>query len=281
MIEVIPVQTLTVIGGLKGTQIIVNLIPVLIHKNGFDAIITKVTDIIYHDNMTSELCLIHMERSSQYINIHSSVEVRSSNKVLLILRSGSPHTCIVHLIVKDGHAIRNSLNFNHGFTSRCSIGNRGDGFNDKSAVIVPLTDKLLHLNELIQRGRLIHRINQPSNETVKTIIRHESFTELFIGDSQRVIKLAINAVEYRGYIGQVTLKQSVLCSSGVIGLRFNNINVNFLNGFTNRQSTLFKSSKRVSCHTIVQDNKADTVDQRINELVSLCFIGENSITNFV
>ena len=281
MVEVIPVQTLTVIGGLKGTQIIVNLIPVLIHKNGFDTIITKVTDIIYHNNMTSKLCLIHVERSSQYINIHSSVEVRSSNKVLLILGSGSPHTCVVHLIVKDGHAIRNSLNFNHGFTSRCSIGNRCNGLDNESTVIVPLTDKLLHLNELIQRCRLIHRINQPSNETVKTIIRHESLTKLFIGDSQRVIKLAINAVEYRGYIGQVTLKQGVLCSSGVIGLCLNNINVKFLNSFTNRKSALFKCSKRISCHTIVQDNKTETVYQCINELVSLCFVGENSIANFM
>ena len=281
MVEVVPVQTFTVVSSLKGTEVIINLIPVSINKDSFDASISQITNVVYHDNMTSELRFIHVESSSQHINIHSSVKVGGGDKVLLILGSVSPNTSIVHLIVKDGHTVRHSFNLNHGFTSSCSIGYRSNRFDDETATLVPLTNKLLHLNELIESSRLIHTVNQPCDKSVKTIIRHESLTKLLIRYGQRIIQLAVNAMEHRGNSGEMPLKQGVLCSTRVIGLCLNNINVDFLNGLTHSQSAFLQDTERVRSHTAIKDNKTDTVNKSVHEFVGLRFKGKNSITNFV
>nr|DAH12496.1 MAG TPA: hypothetical protein [Caudoviricetes sp.] len=281
MVEVIPVQALAVVSGLESAEVVINLIPVLVYQDGLNTVVGKVADIVNNDNMTSELRLIHMERSSQHIDIHTSVEVGSCNEVLVFLGSRSPNTSVVHGVVEDGHAVGHGLNLNHCLTSGRSIGNSGDRLNNEPATLAILGNQLLHKDELIQSSGFIHAVNQSSNEAVKAVIGQKRLAELLIGNGQRIVQLAVHGVEHGENIREVALEQSVLRSTGVIGLRLDNINIDLLDGFTNSKAAFLEGGQRVRSHTVIEDNQPDTVNQCINELVCLRFKIENSITNIV
>ena len=299
MVEVVPIKTLPVILLSKLRKHIEHHEPILINNNCRDCVQRsklilrrliirrvarkdfakpsniKVAETINQNTVAKELGLIHVERGSKNVNVHSCVKHGIDNHVLVSLFGESANCCRVVLTIHKRQLIGHALN---GGDNRFSVlGRDSDGVH---TAIENVTGKqVLHNKELVVVRTRIHRINDSSDKVNHAVPRQERLFKLLLRNSRLVELLIVHDVERSAHIRHDTLENFLLGNLRVELLNLCNIDEDFLNGLTVFKNAFLEERNGVRVHLRREHNTADAVNQSVQEFVLESRIIHDNCTN--
>nr|DAX06001.1 MAG TPA: hypothetical protein [Caudoviricetes sp.] len=290
MVEIVPVKTLTVILLSELRQHIEHHKPILIDNNCRDCVKSsklilrrfvirrvaskdftkagnvKVAETVNQNSMTKELGLVHIERRSKDVHVHSRIEHRVDNHVLVALFGEGADSRRVVIAVHERQLIGHALNGgDNSFRIFSSNGRDGDGVH---TAIENVTGKqVLHDEELIVVRARIHRIDDSGDKVSHAVPRQERLFKLLLRNSRLVELLIVHDVERSAHIGHDTLENFLLGNLRVELLNLCNIDEDFLNGLTVFKNAFLEERNGVRVHLRREHNAADAVNQSVQEFV--------------
>nr|DAL57180.1 MAG TPA_asm: hypothetical protein [Caudoviricetes sp.] len=234
---------------------------------------------INFQTMTHKVGLIHVKGASQNVNVNRSRNVNRDNSIQPVRRCIHRNTSSIIILGDELHLAINALQGLHQLltTSFVSHGINGNLLN--LVILNQIVNQILFHNESIQLSGLINLVDNVLHESVKVrFIQKSSFQRLTV-DSNLILNAAIHGMIGSKHLCRVTTKFSLhnlIVSSPVsrkIGSSLLHQDVNFLNSCTLRQNTLIEHLPGVLKGNIAHNGQADTVNQRITEIVQTRLIG--------
>nr|DAU30906.1 MAG TPA: hypothetical protein [Caudoviricetes sp.] len=290
MVEIVPVKALTVILFSELRQHIENHEPILVNNHCRDCVKSrklilrrfmirrvarkdfakagnvKVAETVNQNSMTKELGLVHIERRSKDVHVHSRIEHRVDNHVLVALFGEGADSRRVVIAVHERQLIGHALNGgDNSFRIFSSNGRDGDGVH---AAIKNMAGKqVFHNKELIVVSASVHRIDDSSNEVGHAIPGQKRLFKLLLRNGRLVELLIVHDVESRTNIGHNALENFLLGNLRIELLNLSDINEDFLNRLAVFKNAFLEERDGVGIHLRRKHDAANAVNQSIQEFI--------------
>lgn len=232
---------------------------------------------IDHDDMTEELGVFHVERTSQDTHIDQRFHRGADDYVLVLAQGGVVHARTVVVGLEERHLRGDGACAVHHVIDGGEHG--GNGFVCDIAFEDGTGDHVLHGAVLVVLHARVHRIYNLGDEVGDSLPGQESLTELVVLDGGFVELLEVHGMERCTNVGNLALEHFLGSRCWVERMRVCEVDENLLDGLAELHVAALEHRPGVVPHLRGDDGETDAVHERVQEGVLVGLIGHDEIAD--
>ena len=214
--------------------------------------------------MSSELCLIHVESGSQYINIVGSIVSAVYDKVLIALVREVVYASEIVIRRQEGQLVRHFLEllYNRLFTASGNV----NLHRLEMSIQNMNTKQVLHNQELVVGVSSVQAVRDVRYKFCNAAFGQESTLEHIGGYGYLVLHLIVHCVKGSTNVRQLS-RGKVRTALMVELIHVSNVDKDIFHNFAELKHALLEHSPRVVVQTAVNEYLANAVAECRQELV--------------